>query len=261
VHDEATAVPPSRPAGTRADTRDASRLRAFGRQVEDLDVDFGAPRAEVVTQILTRCTGSADDDVVWWLTVRDRLHALVVVCRLTCWRSLTPTLACPGCAERVELELPLDRLADAARQGAAREPVEVEWRGDRFRPRLPTGADLRRWSAAPPGDAELLAALGGPHLADDELPTELLERVQAALAEADPLVDVRVDGRCPGCGAAVGAAVDVERETVELLRGAQDELVAAVAALARAFGWSEREIVELPPSRRRCYLELLGELA
>jgi hypothetical protein len=260
VH-EATAASASEFARDRADSGEASPLRAFGRRSEDLDVDFGAARAETVTEIVVRCTRAPDSDAVWALPVRDRLHALVAVCLVTGWRSLTAALACPGCAELVELELPLDRLAKTADDGAAREPVEVGWRGERFRPRLPTGADLRRWSAAPPGDADLLAALGGPHLVDEEVPTELLERVQTALAEADPLVDVRVDGRCPGCGAALGAAVDVEQKTVELLRCTQDELVASVAFLARAFGWSEREIVELPPSRRERYLELLGELA
>jgi hypothetical protein len=240
---------------------DALPLRAFGRRTADLDVDFDAPRAEVVTEIITRCAGVADRDAAWRLQVRDRMHALVAVCLLGGSRSPTVAMACPECAERVELELPLDRLAEAAHDAAARDPVDVEWEGERFRPRLPTGADLRRWSAVPPDDADLLVALGGPRLADDELPAELLERVQAALAEADPLVDVRVDGACPACDAAVSWGIDVERETVELLRERQEELVASVAVLARAFGWSEREIVELPPPRRRHYLELLGELA
>jgi hypothetical protein len=235
------------------------QLRAFGRRAEDLDVDFGAPRSEVVTEIVARCADVADRDAVWDLPVRDRLHALVAICLRTGAGALTAVSACAGCAERTELELPLERLAAAARDGAALEPAEVEWRGERYRPRLPTGADLRRWSAAPPGDAELLAALGGPDPGDDELPAELFERFQAALAEADPLVDVSIEGSCPACGAAVGAAVDVERETLELLRRRQEGLVASVAVLARAFGWSERTIVELPPARRGRYLELLGE--
>lgn len=243
-------------------------LRAFGRRPDDLDVDFGGGRAQVVTEVLRRCwdlDGPAGvplaDDAVWRLPVRVRLHALVVVCLLTGWRALTVTLTCPDarCAEGAELELPLARLADAARQSAEREPDEIAWRGERFRPTLPTGTDLRRWSTAAPSDAEMLSSLGGPRLAGLRPPAELLKRFQEALAQVDPLVDVRVRAQCPGCGAAVAAPVDVEGATVTLLRSTQDELMASVATLARAFGWSERAIVELPPGRRQLYLRLLAE--
>lgn len=242
-------------------------VRPFGRRTRDLDVEFVAGRAAVVTEVLRCCTqgdagagGDVERDVLWQLPVRARLHALVLVCLLTGWRELAWTVTCPapGCGERAELALMLDQLSEAAHASAAREPGEVAWQGESFRPALPTGADLRRWSAEAPSDAELLAALGGPRIPDGEVPTALLESVEAALADADPLVDVRVQATCPGCGGPLDAPVDVEGGALALLHTTQEELVESVVQLAGAFGWSERAILELAPRRRRRYLTLLA---
>lgn len=233
-------------------------LRAFGADPGDLDVDFGArDRAALVSAVLARCSGTGDAASAWALPVGARLHALVVVCALSGCRALSWSLSCPGCDERVELELPLSAPAAAARAGAAAEPAEVAWEGAAFRPRRPTGDDLLRWRAEPPSDADILAALGGPRFASPDPPAELVAAVEEALAAVDPLVDLRVRSDCPACGEALDVAVDLEREAVAVLRRGQDRLLRDVAALAAAFGWSERDVLELPERRRRRYLELL----
>lgn len=245
---------------------DGLELRAFGRESVDLDVEFDGSRAAAVTELLQACTCRAggapvERDLLWSLPVRARLHALVGVCLLTGWRDIELTLTCPreDCGEHVELELALAQLADAAQASAAREPREVAFGEERFRPVLPTGDDLRRWSARAPSDADLLAGLGGPRVAEDDAPVALLELVEAALAEVDPLVDVRVQASCPSCGQALEAGVDVEGAAIALLRRTSDELLHDVAALAAAFGWNEREILALPRRRRRRYRAMLTE--
>ncbi len=239
-------------------------LRAFGADPGDIEVDFsGGDRAEVVTAIIERCAGGDDGaplgpDHAWALPVGDRLHALVTICRLSGRQALELSLACPapGCDEQVEIELSLHALAAAAREGAAAGSAEVSWDGSTFRPRRPTGEDLRTWREHPPSDADILAALGGPRVAPGA-PPDLIASVEEALAAADPLVDLRVSSECPACGEALDIAVDVEREAVALVSRWQDELLRGVAALAAALGWSEREILALPAWRRRRYLAML----
>lgn len=242
-------------------------LRAFGTQAPDLDVEFdAADRATVVTEILARCARTRDDaaldrELLWGLGVGVRLHALVVICLLSGARELSLRLTCPadGCEEEIEVALPLGELARAAQDAAASDPAETSWGDMRFRPRLPTGEDLRRWSAELPSDAEMVAALGGPRIAGGDIAPELVAAVEESLAAVDPLVDARVRSACPECGQELDLAVDLEGETVALARRAQGTLLQAVATLAGAFHWSEHEILGLGVRRRSRYLALLAE--
>jgi hypothetical protein len=226
-------------------------LRAFAARAEDFDVDFDAgDRSAVATAVIARCSGLPDDEV-WALDVGTRIHVLVVVAQLAGRSELSWSVPCPApeCDEGLEIGLSLAVLAQAAHE--AGEPAAVA----SFRPRRPTGDDLRAWRARPPSDAELAATLG------DGAPVELAAEVEAALAAADPLVDARVESACPACGEALGLAVDLEAELLALARRRQDALVRDVAALAGAFGWSERDILALPPARRRRYLATLEQAA
>jgi hypothetical protein len=227
-------------------------LRAFAAQAEDVDVDFdAADRSAVATAVLARCAG-LPNDAVWALDVGTRLHALVSVALLAGRDELSWSVSCPApeCDEELEVPLPLGVLAEAASEAEAHEPAVGP-----FSLRRPTGDDLWRWRGSPPSDAELAVALGGA------APPELAAAVEEALAAADPLVDTRVASACPACGEVLELAVDLEAELLAVARSEQERLVRDVAALAGAFGWSEREILALPPVRRRRYLAILEQVA
>ncbi len=255
-----------------------ARLRRFGSERGDLDVDFSTDdRPRLITELLLRATVLGEGEALdagsfWRLPVGVRLHALIALCRLGGEEEIAWTLTCPaeGCGEGIELALPLGELARRAEAAArAREPPEIEHGGARWRLRLPTGEDLRRWGApsgTAPSNAEMLASLvspvspgepAEPTLAASKISAEVLAAAEAALAAADPLVDVRVESACPACGGPVEVPVDVEEEALALLARAQEELFRQVGVLASAFHWSEREILQLPERRRRRYLELV----
>jgi hypothetical protein len=236
----------------------AADVRAFGAQPGDLDVDFeSGDRAAVATEVLARCAGIGHDDA-WALPVGTRLGLLVAIARLSGRQALSWTLPCAAddCDEEIEVELPLAAPAAAARDSEAAEPATVTWRDRRFRPRRPTGEDLRRWHAQPPSDAEIIAAVGGPALAGDA-PRELVAAVEAALDAVDPLVDTWVRSACPACGLPLELPVDIEAALLTAAHTAQDRLLEDVVALADAFRWSEQEILALPARRRRRYLAMI----
>jgi hypothetical protein len=236
----------------------AADVRAFGARPGDLDVDFErGDRATVATEILARCAGIGHDGA-WALPVGTRLALLVGIARLRGPHALSWTLPCAadGCNEDIEVELPLAALAAAARDGEAAAPAVVSWGDRRFRPRRPTGEDLRRWHAQSPSDGEIIAAVGGPELSGDA-PRELVAAVEAALDAVDPLVDTWVRSACPACGRPLELQVDVEAALLAEARAEQDRLLEDVAALAGAFHWSEQDILALPARRRRRYLAMV----
>jgi hypothetical protein len=78
------------------------------------------------------------------------------------------------------------------------------------------------------------------------------------MAEVDPQADLQVELSCPACGEEWQAQFDIESLVLcEICSGAQN-ILSEVHRLARAYGWSETEILNLSPWRRQFYLGLAG---
>ena len=89
-----------------------------------------------------------------------------------------------------------------------------------------------------------------------ELSGEERAAVAAALAEADPLAEVLVDVACPACGEEFVADLDIGAFVWADVRARAQRLLLEVDALARAYGWTEVEVLALGERRRAAYLEL-----
>lgn len=156
-------------------------------------------------------------------------------------------VACPSCGELLEAELTMPSLGSAARRTADLDGWSV---------RAPTLAELVAVASAPDGAdmlRELCLSPVGPDAA--EVAPDRLETVMEELAGAAALHSAVT---CAACGTRFDTELDVlallwERICVDARRLLED-----VAVLATAFGWSEREILDLPESRRERYLVLSG---
>jgi hypothetical protein len=234
--------------------------RAFGDAGTDLAFDFAhADRPALVTALLDACAAVPGG---WWpQPVGARTAALLALLRATERHdTLALTLRCPACAAPFEVELAhgaLAALAPAAAQlplaRAGAEPLTL---------RLPTGDDLRAWRAlAPAARGEVqramlarLAVAGTPTAADAAAAAD-------ALAQADPLVSFAVACTCPACGVAAEPEIDLEAVALQRLALRQRSLLHEVHALASRYGWTESEILAVPPARRARYLELIEGFA
>jgi hypothetical protein len=176
---------------------------------------------------------------------------------------------CSGCAEELEFDLDVRELltSDAPpKDEDSHEPIEValgEW-AVRFR--LPTPADLLAVGQSASTEARSLLmercvvavtrdAL--PATATD-LPAEVQEKLTAAVAQADPDADLRLDAPCPACGHHTSAVVDAASFLWAELDAWARGILTEVHLLASTYGWTEPEVLVLSPRRRRHYLELAG---
>ena len=182
---------------------------------------------------------------------------LLALCAELSGPVLEAVASCPGCAEETEFALDTPVLRKSAEQVVARGAIRL---GDRLLAwRVPTGDDLVALEVLEDPDSaavELLARCveGGAALTDGERAV-----LAAAIAEADPLAEVLVELTCPGCDRAFSADVDVAEFAWRALRDAGRRLLGEVDALARAYGWTEHEVLSLPDRRRVAYLQLLAE--
>lgn len=166
-------------------------------------------------------------------------------------------LTCPDCGAVLDVPLRLDDLLDATGdlpEGAAAGLVTV----DGVVVRGPTTEDLlvalasEDPSAALRGRCVTWPAGVGATTADPAVQ----ERVSAAaeeLAGASALA-VRLD--CPDCGGDVAAEVDAVALLADRVADEVRDLLADVAELAMAFGWSEADVLQLSDARRHAYLDL-----
>jgi hypothetical protein len=217
----------------------------------DLDLHNGT-RAERVTRLLQTCVPGAGDEV-WGWTLHQRTQALLALDLAADAPQITLSARCSheGCGEPMELELELSACALGER---ARE---TEWRdpsGSAWLLRAPCGEDQRRWEAAdaPPSAAAIARTL----LASErEIPPPWLGPMGAALEALDPLNALELAAICPACGGPNDIELDLEAVLLERAAGRRERLLDMVHRIARAYHWSEAEILALPPARRARYLE------
>ena len=168
--------------------------------------------------------------------------------------ALEATASCPHCGEAAEFALDVDELLDRADHAVAPEPLDVG--GRRVVWRLADSRDVL--AAAATADVESAERLLLNRCVDAG-GDDVRDAVTAAMAEADPLAEVLVDLACPACGEPFVAEVDVQRFVWSEVRARALGLLRDVDALARAYGWTENEVLALGEARRAAYLELAAE--
>lgn len=167
-------------------------------------------------------------------------------------------VCCPQCGELLEIELRVGQLLEGAQPGDGRHDVAVAG----FRFRVPDSRDLA--SIANEVDAEAAAlrllercCTGRP--ASDAPPlAAILAEVETELEAADPLADLSLAVNCEACRHAWQAGLDAGALLWDELRRYARGLLGQVDALARTYGWTEREVLALSPQRRASYLEMIG---
>jgi hypothetical protein len=155
--------------------------------------------------------------------------------------------SCGRCGEPVEVAFD---AADLPAAEAAAQRVRI---GD-GEARMPTTLDLVAAQSARDTDAAramLIERCVGSACAPDDLAA-----AATALSEADPFLDLTVATSCTRCGADIALAFDVEAFLWSELDAWARRALRTIAALARAFGWSESEILAMSPWRREAYLRI-----
>lgn len=165
--------------------------------------------------------------------------------------------ACRGCGDQLEFEFDLSRVAEAEPEPPTQRVVTV----GKWLFRLPTSRDLAVVSAEknePAAARRLLRTCwAGPEPATADWSNEDLQTIEEHLAEADPLAEIRLHFDCPACSASFDESLDLGDFVWAEIEGHAKQVLTEVYLLARAYGWSESEILALSPARRSAYLEIV----
>jgi len=227
---------------------------------------LGLPAPERSLALLAAGDSGTPADELAGLTVGQRDARLLELREWAFGSSMTGTASCPACGAELELPVDVAQIRAGASGGAGIAGEGTVAAGDHeVSFRLPDSRDLR--DAARAGSVEgaravlvdrcvVRALRAGDRVEPSELPDAVIERVEAAMAEADGGADVRLALACPDCRheweADFDAGVFLWGEIDQWAR----RMLVDVAALAAAYGWTEPEVLALGPARREAYLEL-----
>jgi hypothetical protein len=203
------------------------------------------------------------------LSVGRRDAALLTLRESVFGRRLSAHAVCPGCSERLEFGLDSGDLRAGERSEAARRNgiAEISVRAGEHlvRCRPLCTSDLLAAEAQTEADEArsvlisrciLSAETRGRSVSPLDLPPEVVAEVSARMAEADPQADVVVSVACPSCSREWRVAFDIVSFFWRELSAWGSRMLHEIHTLASAYGWSERQILEISPARRRAYVEL-----
>lgn len=196
------------------------------------------------------------------ISVGGRDRALLMLREAAFGKRLSGMAQCARCGERLEFDC---ANADLLTREPDETPIALDAGSYKLVLRLPNSIDLIEAAKAAPADAQLVllarciteARNNGDAVAASNLPASVVADAARRLAEADPQADMHLTLRCPVCASDSSAAFDIGAFLWAELEALAQRLLSDVHALATAYGWSEREILDLSPPRRQSYLAMV----
>ena len=224
-----------------------------------------APAPDRAPMLLPALDPALKPDEVDELTVGQCDARLYALRRALFGDRLDAVVACPVCGLELELELELSALQPPLHERPP-DRVSLTAGGYTVACRVPRNRDLR----ALPDESEAAAlrallarcALEGraPHGAAapmGELDDGCVDELVRALADLDPGVETAVAIVCP-CAHRFSEPLEIRSIVWTDLTDWLGRTLTEVHELARAYGWSEPEILAMTPWRRRWYLEAIA---
>lgn len=176
--------------------------------------------------------------------------------------------SCPACATELEFTVSADELLNQGGDPAGEEQW-LETDSHRIRFRFPNSADLvalaRSGAEAERHQEDLILSRCILESANTDgstdaaaLPSAVVSRLLDEMEQRDPLAMVWLDLDCAQCGHAWQSLFDIGSHLwADIDRWARG-LLHEVHVLARAYGWTEGEVLGLSAARRTYYLGMAG---
>lgn len=245
--------------------------------LETWERGLGRSQLERALLLLSAATG-ASAKALAHLPIGERDARLLKLRERTFGPQLTSLAECPSCGERLEMTFNVADLRVGSKQGEAEEraaipEITLQETHTLFVDvyqisfRLPDSRDLL--SLAHCGDLEtarsnllnrclLNAQRETEEISIEELPEIVLKAVAERMADVDPQADVLLALSCARCHESWEEIFDINSFFWTEINSWARRTLSDVHTLAKAYGWRERDILELSVWRREFYLSMVG---
>ena len=173
---------------------------------------------------------------------------------------------CPSCGTVAQFSADCDLLTEQMPVAAGAQSHRLDAQAHLIEFRLPDSADVAAACDDKVRDdfvrhlldcCVLSCTREGDSVPVSQLPVPVLDALSQRMEALDPGASVSFALECPQCDTHWSAPLDVGQLVWQKVQAAAERLLLDVDALARAYGWTEREVLRLNPLRRAAYLQLV----
>lgn len=211
--------------------------------------------------ILSAACPESSPSVLARVSIGRRDAGLLTVREWAFGPDLTVLADCPQCHQSLETLVRIDDLRAPAGETANEVGVMTSG-GYAVRCRPPNTSDLLACAGQ---DAEAIrrrlfdccvieALRDAEPVGAEDLPGEIVREVVERIAAIDPQADTRINLTCPECDHSWSEVFDIASFFWAEIDAWARRLLRDVNVLARTYGWCERDILSLSPTRRQIYL-------
>ena len=224
------------------------------------------PSSRRVFPVLAAAYLDCPPDELAALSIGERDRRLLALRESTFGPRLASIANCGQCGEVLEWEVETTHLL-MKKPAELSGDLSVDLEDFHVSFRLPNTLDLASISSsadAASARQRLLESCisGAQHKGEEvsagDLPVSVTTEIVKRMAEADPQADLEFELSCPACGEQWQAQFDIESFFWSEIGAWAQRILLEVHRLARAYGWSETEILNLSAWRRQFYLGLAG---
>jgi hypothetical protein len=174
---------------------------------------------------------------------------------------------CPACGTVAQFSADCEALAAQMwpRPDNA-PPHRLEVQGHVIEFRLPDSTDIATASSDDNGEdftqflldrCVLACTREGSKFPVRQLQAPVLDALSQHMETLDPGASVSFALDCPQCATCWQAPLDIGEMVWQKVRAAAERVLFDIDVLARAYGWTEREVLSLNPQRRAAYLQMV----
>lgn len=177
------------------------------------------------------------------------------------------TIGCPECAMLMEWEMNMEDIVMFSQYSEETGGEHSLTSGNyKVRFRLPNSIDVSealRTNFPQPGSDFLLQKCileikqKSKKNRVSKLPIKLMNSLSAKMEELDPAADIRMKITCPNCAFRWEARFDIMSYLWVEIENWTQRILGDVVLLAKNFGWSENEILNLDAARRQRYVDMI----
>jgi hypothetical protein len=206
-------------------------------------------------------------DAIAELSIGTRDACLLFVRERLFGPRLVSNAVCPCCAGKIEWEQSVaDFVVSGGEQPVSPGAFVFEKEGYRLCFRLPNSLDMAVLDGCESAHALLTllrqciqsAEYAGVPCAIEKLPEAVIQSLSERIEAMDPQADVRIQLTCPDCAYGWEVFFDIASFLWAEIDAWAERMLQAIHKLAKTYGWSERDILNLSPARRQLYLGMAG---
>jgi TusA-related sulfurtransferase len=195
------------------------------------------------------------------LAIGDFVTLVLELRKLTSGDILRCLITCPSCKQDMSADITTTQLLQKPEAAEPKSAYEAKVGDFTLRLRPVTGEDLDSTEESNISLTEQLARLcildSTPTL-PEKLDAQFLAEINTKLAELDPQADILLNLTCPNCGLKFQVPFYPEDFFLQEVDARRAQFEGEVHWLAFNYHWNENEILSLPLSKRRRYVDLIN---